>query len=187
MKEIKFIGRGGQGGKSAAAILAEAALDKGKHIQSFPEFGAERQGAPVFAYTRIADEEIRIHSGVTNPDVVVVLDPTLLGSISITDGLSEEEGALIVNTPKSPAEIREITGFNGAIYTVDATKISVELFGKNIPNSPMLGAVEKVASLVSLDTLKEKVEEKFINKIGEEGTRKNLESIERAFNEVRTE
>lgn len=187
MKEIKFIGRGGQGGKSAAAILAEAALEKGKHIQSFPEFGAERQGAPVFAYTRIDDKEIRIHSGVTNPNAVVVLDPTLIGSISVADGLSEKEGVMVVNTPKSPDEIRGIIGFNGAIYTVDATKISVELFGKNIPNTPMLGAVEKAVSLVSLDTLKKKVKNKFIRKIGEEGTRKNLEAIERAFNEVRKE
>ncbi len=186
MIEIKFVGRGGQGGKSAAAILAEAALDKGKNIQSFPEFGAERQGAPVFAYTRIDDKEIRIHSGVTNPDFVVVLDPTLIGSIPITNGLSDK-GILVVNTPKNPDAIREIVRFEGDIYTVDATKISVELFGRNIPNTPMLGAVEKVASLVGLDSLKEKIREKFERKIGEEGVNRNLEAIERAFNEVRKE
>ncbi len=186
MIEIKFVGRGGQGGKSAAAILAEAALDKGKNIQSFPEFGAERQGAPVFAYTRIDDKEIRIHSGVTNPDFVVVLDPTLIGSIPVANGLSVE-GALIVNTPKNPSEIKAITGFGGDVYTVDATKISVELFGRNIPNTPMLGAVEKAAGLVTVESLKEKIKEKFQRKIGEEGVKRNLEAIERAFNEVRKE
>lgn len=183
MFEIKFIGRGGQGGKSAAAILAEAALDKGKHIQSFPEYGAERQGAPVFAYTRIDDTEIRIHSGVTNPDCVVVLDPTLLGSIPITQGMNQD-GILIVNTPKTVEEIKKITEFNGKIYTVDATKISVELFGKNIPNTPMLGAIEKATSLVTIEVLKEKIKEKFERKIGKEAVNKNLEAIEQAYNEV---
>ena len=183
MKEIKFVGRGGQGGKSAAAILAEAALEKGKYIQSFPEYGAERQGAPVFAYTRIDESEIRIHSGVTNPDVVVVLDPTLLDSVAITQGM-DENGVVIVNTPKTVNEIKEMLGFEGKIHTVDATKISVDLFGKNIPNTPMLGAIEKVTELVSLEVLKEKIREKFERKLGEEGVKKNLEAIERAYNEV---
>lgn len=182
MFEIKFVGRGGQGGKSAAQLLAEAAMEKGKHIQSFPEYGAERQGAPVFAYTRIDDKEIRIHSGVTNPDVVVVLDPTLLDSIPVTQGL-DENGVVIVNTSKSADEIKKIISFDN-VYVIDATKISVELFGKNIPNTPMLGAVASVTDLVSLDVLKEKIRHKFERKLGEEGVKKNLEAIERAYNEV---
>lgn len=184
MIELKFVGRGGQGGKSAAAILAEAALDKGKYIQSFPEYGAERQGAPVYAYTRIDESEIRIHSGVTNPDFVVVIDPTLLTALPVTDGMGDD-GVLIVNTPHTPEEVREMVDFKvGKVFTVDATKISLDLFGKNIPNTPMLGAVEKAADLVGIESLKEKVKHKFLRKIGEEGVQKNLDALDRAFNEV---
>lgn len=185
MIEIKFIGRGGQGGKSAAAILAEAALDKGKHIQSFPEYGAERQGAPVFAYTRIDDKEIRIHYGIKTPNIVVVIDPTLLDQLPITEGMPKD-GLLVVNTPHTPDEVRKITGFGtGKVFTVDASKISIDLFGRNIPNTPMLGAVEKAAELVSLDALKEKIRHKFLRKIGEEAVKKNIEALDRAFNEVK--
>ncbi|MGM5482067.1 MAG: 2-oxoacid:acceptor oxidoreductase family protein [Nanobdellota archaeon] len=183
MFEIKFIGRGGQGGKSAAAILAEAALEKGKFIQSFPEYGAERQGAPVFAYTRIDEKEIRTHSGVTNPDLVVVLDPTLVGAIPVTEGM-DEKGMVIVNTSKSPDDINKILDYSGKVYTVDATKISVDLFGRNIPNTPMLGAIEKKSGLVTLNVLKDKIKEKFERKIGSEGVKKNIQAIDRAYKEV---
>jgi pyruvate ferredoxin oxidoreductase gamma subunit len=183
MIEIKVIGRGGQGGKSAAAIIAEAALEQGKFIQSFPEFGAERQGAPVFAYTRISDKEIRIHYGIKKPNIVAVLDPTLLDAIPVTDGM-DEKGIIIVNTPLSPKEIKDKLKFNGAVYTIDATKISIELFGKNIPNTPMLGAIEKASNLIGLDSLKDKIKTKFLRKIGEDATNKNILAIERAYNEV---
>ncbi|MFP4403427.1 MAG: 2-oxoacid:acceptor oxidoreductase family protein [Nanoarchaeota archaeon] len=184
MIEIKIIGRGGQGGKSAAAIIAEAALKKDKFIQSFPEFGAERQGAPVFAYTRISDKEIKIHYSIKNPNIVAVLDPTLLDSIPIVDGI-KENGILIVNTTLKPKDIRDKLGYKtGKVFTIDATKISVELFGRNIPNSPMLGAIEKACNLVGIDVLNEKIREKFERKIGVDITNKNIEAIKRAFDEV---
>lgn len=184
MKEIKIIGRGGQGGKSAAAILADAALDRGDFIQSFPEYGAERQGAPVFAYTRIDQKEIRIHSGVTNPNLVAVLDPTLL-SLPITEGLSDE-GIVVVNTTMSPQDIRrKINWFKGKVFTVDATQISIDCFGRNIPNTPMLGAIEKAGNLVTIDTLKKKISDKFLRKLGQEEVNKNLKAIQRAFDEVK--
>ncbi|MBN2457861.1 2-oxoacid:acceptor oxidoreductase family protein [Candidatus Woesearchaeota archaeon] len=185
MKEIKFIGRGGQGGKSAAAILADAALEKGDFIQSFPEYGAERQGAPVYAYTRIDQKEIRIHSGITNPQIVAVLDSTLLTALPVTEGMPDD-GILIVNTVEDPKQVRSRINFHsGRVFTVDATGISIDAFGKNIPNTPMLGAVEKATGLVTLDVLKKKISDKFIRKIGQEGVDKNLNAIQRAYDEVK--
>ncbi len=184
MIEIKFVGRGGQGGKSAAAILAEAALESGSYIQSFPEYGAERQGAPVNAYTRIDDKPIRIHYGIKTPDIVVVLDPTLLTSLPVTEGM-KDDGTLVVNTSMSPAEVRDLLNFRtGKVMTVDATKISLELFGRNIPNTPILGAMQKIPGLVSVDIMKARLEHKFLRKIGKDATLKNLDAVDRAFDEV---
>ncbi|MBU0979853.1 MAG: 2-oxoacid:acceptor oxidoreductase family protein [Nanoarchaeota archaeon] len=185
MKEVTIIGRGGQGGKSAAAILAEAALENGHYIQSFSEYGAERQGAPVYAFCRIDEKPIRIHSSVTNPDVVAVIDPTLTAALPVTKGLSDE-GILIVNTLETPQQIRDKLNFTkGKVFTVDATGISIDCFGRNIPNSPMLGAIEKAASLVTLEVLKNKISDKFLHKLGQEVVDKNVQAIERAFNEVK--
>ncbi|MEM2568110.1 MAG: 2-oxoacid:acceptor oxidoreductase family protein, partial [Candidatus Bathyarchaeia archaeon] len=95
--EVRWHGRGGQGAWTASELLARAAVYEGKYIQSFPEFGPERMGAPVSAFTRISTEPIRIHCAVYNPDVVVVLDPTLLKAVPVTDGMSEN-GRLIINS-----------------------------------------------------------------------------------------
>lgn len=179
------MGRGGQGGKSAAAIIADAALEKGYFVQSFPEYGAERQGAPVYAYTRIDEKEIRIHSGVTNPDIVIVIDQTLLKTINVTDGMPNN-GILIVNTNLSPEEIREKINYrNGRVLTVDATQISKDCFGVNIPNTPVLGSIEKATNLFSLELLKNNMRNKFLRKIGEQGVQKNITAIERAYNETK--
>jgi pyruvate ferredoxin oxidoreductase gamma subunit len=183
MKEIKIIGRGGQGAKSASVILAEAALEKGYYIQAFPEYGAERMGAPVYAYTRIDEKEIRIHTGITTPDVVVVIDQTLL-NLPVTDGL-KDSGILIINTPHTPAEVRKKLNFNkGQVFTVDASQISRECFGAHIPNTPMIGAIEKATHLFGIDSLKQNLREKFLRKIGEQGVQKNIMALERAYNEV---
>lgn len=185
MKEIIIIGRGGQGGKSAAAILAEAALEKGNHIQSFSEYGAERQGAPVYSYCRIDDKEIRIHSGVTHPDIVAVIDPSLITQLPISEGMPDD-GILVLNTPYSPQEIRNKTNIrNCRVFTVNATQISIDCFGKAIPNTPMLGAIERAAKLVTLDELKKMITDKFLRKIGEEAVKKNITAIERAYSEVK--
>ena len=184
MKEITIIGRGGQGGKSAAAILAEAALEMGHHIQSFAEYGAERQGAPVYSYCRIDDTQIRIHSGVTNPDIVAVIDPTLITQLHITDGMPDS-GILVLNTPFSPQDIRKKLNLQKyKVFTVNATQISIDCFGKAIPNTPMLGAIEKASGLVTLDELKKKITDKFLRKIGEQAVKQNITAIERAYNEV---
>lgn len=182
--EIRWHGRGGQGAKTAAEFLAEAALDSGKYIQAFPEYGPERAGAPIHAYTRISEKVINIHSGVTNPEVVVVIDPTLLTS-EVLEGLSEN-GILIVNSPESPSEIRKRLGYKGGkVASVDATRIALETVKLPMPNTPMLGALIKVMPVVSLEALEEKIKDKFLKKIGEEKTKANIEAMKRAYGEVK--
>ena len=185
MIEVIWHGRGGQGAKTASQFLGEAALDTGKYIQAFPEYGPERAGAPMRAYTRISEEPIHIHSSVTNPEIVVVMDPTLIGAIDVIEGLGDN-GILLVNTDKSPEEIRKVVNFTkGKVGTVDATKIALETLKLPMPNMPMLGALLKVNSLVSIDQLSERVKAKFLKKIGEEKTNANLEGIRKAYNEVK--
>jgi len=185
MIEIRWHGRGGQGAKTAAQFLAEAALELGKNIQAFPEYGPERAGAPIRSYTRIDDTPINIHSPVTNPQAVVVIDPTLLESIDVTEGL-KEDGALLVNSIEDPKVIRDKLKFNkGKVATVDATKISLDTLGIPMPNTPMLGAFLKVEPIVSMDALIEQVKHKFLKKIGEEKTNANIEGIKRAYEEVK--
>ena len=184
LTEIRWHGRGGQGAKTAAQFLAEAALDSGKFIQAFPEYGPERAGAPMRAYTRISDKAINIHSGVTNPEAVVVIDPTLVTS-EVLEGLPED-GILVVNSSESPSEIRRKLGYRGGkLAAVDATKIALETVKIPMPNTPMLGAFLKVMPVVSLEALEEKIKDKFLKKIGEEKTNANLEAIKRAYDEVK--
>lgn len=186
LTEIRWHGRGGQGAKTAAQFLAEAALDLGKFIQAFPEYGPERAGAPIRAYTRISNKAINIHSGVTNPEVVVVIDSTLL-TPHVLEGLPDD-GILVVNSPESPSEIRKRLGYKGGkVASVDATKISLETLKILMPNTPMLGALLKVLPIVPLEALGEKIKGKFLKKIGEEKTNANLEAVKRAYNEVKVE
>jgi pyruvate ferredoxin oxidoreductase gamma subunit len=183
--EIRWHGRGGQGAKTAAQFLAEAALGLGKSIQAFPEYGPERAGAPIRAYTRISDREIRLHSPVTHPDIVVVIDPTLLDTIDVTEGLGDE-GVLLVNTEESAESIRKKTGYKkGKVVTCDATEISLETLGVPMPNTPMLGALLKVRPVVPMKALEEEVTRKFLKKIGAEKTEANIKSIKRAFEEAK--
>ncbi|MBN3039402.1 MAG: 2-oxoacid:acceptor oxidoreductase family protein [Candidatus Omnitrophica bacterium] len=182
--EVRWHGRGGQGAKTAAQFLAEAALETGKNIQAFPEYGPERAGAPIRTYTRISEKPINLHCGVANPEYVVVIDPTLV-TPAVVEGLTDK-GVLIVNTKESPDEIRKKTGFKaGKIATVDATQISLDTLGRPMPNMPMLGALVKVVPLVDLDVLSERVKGKFLKKIGEEKTNANIQGIKRAYEEVK--
>ncbi len=183
---IRFHGRGGQGAKTASALLAEAALHKGKHIQSFPEYGAERMGAPVKAFTRISDDPIRIHYAVKRPDLVVVVDYSLVSKIDVIDGL-DDNGKLIVNTPDAPEKVKEKTGFKGKIYTIDASKIAVEEYKKNVPNTPLLGAIVKATGIVELDDLKHELELKMKSKLGDDIFERNLKALERAYDELNTD
>lgn len=146
--EIRWHGRGGQGAKTAALLLADVCFKTGANVQGFPEYGPERMGAPITAFNRISKEEIRVHSNIYTPDLVVVVDETLLSSVDVTAGL-KEDGAIIINTPKSVDEIKPLLkGYKGDVYTVDARTISVNALGKYFPNSPMLAAAVAVSEVM---------------------------------------
>ncbi|NLG86184.1 MAG: pyruvate synthase, partial [Firmicutes bacterium] len=144
MLEIRWHGRGGQGAKTAAQLLAEAAAAVGKFIQGFPEYGPERMGAPVQAFTRISDQPIELHCHVTEPSIVVVLDPTLLRRGDITSGMPED-GIILINTDHSPSDIKRALKIQSQqVYTVNASRIAAETIGRPIPNTPLLGALVRV-------------------------------------------
>lgn len=189
LTEIRWHGRGGQGAKTAALLFGEAALGEGKYIQAFPEYGPERTGAPVQSFDRISDEPITAHCQVTSPQVVVVLDPTLIGKVDVTMGLPDD-GVIIINTGLAPAELRKELKLEGRkLFTIDASTISQETVGGNFPNTPMLGALIRATGLLNFDTMladtKKKMEKKFRNKPGV--AEKNVEAIQRAYNEVKSE
>jgi pyruvate ferredoxin oxidoreductase gamma subunit len=184
MIEIRIHGRGGQGAKSAAQLVVEAALDQGKQVQAFPEYGPERTGAPMKTYARISDKPIATYEPVLEPDIVLVIDPTLIGQVDVCSGMTAK-GILIVNTAESPADIKKKTGLRGKVYTVDATGISIKLLGRNIPNTPMLGAMIKVAGVIDMKYLARKVEGMFLRKIGAEKTQANIDAIKKAYEEVK--
>jgi len=187
--EIRWHGRGGQGAKTAALLFADAALQEGKYVQAFPEYGPERMGAPVQSYNRLSDKPITIHCGVKQPQVVVVLDATLVDTVNVTDGL-REDGILLVNTNRTPHQMREKMGLQGRkIFTVDASTISRETIGREIPNTPMLGALIKATNLINYERMlkdtRKKLEKKFASK--PEVIDGNIKSIERAYQEVKGE
>ena len=162
--EIRWHGRGGQGAKTAALLLADVAFKTGQYVQGFPEYGPERMGAPITAYNRISKEVIRVHSNIYTPDLVVVVDETLLHSVNVTAGL-KEEGAIIVNTPQSADEIRPLlNGYQGKVFTIDARRISVEALGKNFPNSPMLAAAVAVSGVMSQEEFLKEMQESYQHK-----------------------
>ena len=175
MIEVRFHGRGGQGVVTSANLLAIAAFKEGKYCQAFPFFGTERRGAPVVAFCRIDDKFIRTREQVYEPDYVVVLDPTLLKVIDVTEGL-KEDGMLIMNTNK---EVKLNT--KAKIKRVDATKIALEVIGKPFVNAPMIGALIGATHLVKLNSLMEAIKERF----PEEIAKKNIEAVKRAYEEVK--
>jgi pyruvate ferredoxin oxidoreductase gamma subunit len=179
MIESRWHGRGGQGAVTSVEMLALAAIEEGKYAQGFPAFGPERRGAPVMAFNRISDTPIKIRSGIYHPDVVVVLDPSLVNLVPVTDGL-KPEGVLIVNTSKPAKEIRSILNYRGTLYTVDATRIAREELGVPITNTTMLGAVLKVTGVLRLDALKNPLAHRFGKLAG-----RNMAALKRAYSEVR--
>src|SRR4030042_5439029 len=135
MVEFRWHGRGGQGAWTASELLARTALDEGKYIQSFPEFGPERMGAPVTAFTRISTEPIRLHCAIYEPDVVIVLDNTLLKTVPVTSGLNQDEDVLIINSSEDPSVLKEnLRVTKGKVWTVQATEIAIRILGAPITN-----------------------------------------------------
>jgi len=162
--EIRWHGRGGQGAKTAALLLADVAFKTGKYVQGFPEYGPERMGAPITAYNRISADPITVHSNIYDPDFVAVVDDSLLESIDVTHGL-KTDGAIIVNTQKPKAEIESmLKGYTGKLYTIDAKDISVKALGKNYPNSPMLAAVVAVTGVMEQETFLNEMQASFQHK-----------------------
>lgn len=185
MIEIRWHGRGGQGVVTAGKLLAETAMNAGYYFQAFPDFGPERMGAPVRSFTRLSSQPIHIHSQIENPDVVLVLDPTLLGTVPVTEGL-KEDGILIVNTSMSPEEVRRMTGFHtGKVCTVDASHIAIEEMGREITNTPMLGAFARATGLFDLDALEKQVREWFGEKVSPSVVEANVRVLRRAAQELR--
>lgn len=179
MIEVRWHGRGGQGAVTSVELLALTAIGEGKYAQGFPSFGPERRGAPVAAFNRIDDHHIKVRSQIYNPDVVVVLDESLIGMVNVADGL-KPEGVLIVNTAKTAKEIAEITKFKGKIATVDGSSIAWKELGVPITNTTMLGALIKCTNAVKLESVKEPVDHRF-GRIAN----KNMAAMKRAYDEVK--
>ncbi len=185
--EIRWHGRGGQGVKTAAMLFAETAIEEGKYGQGFPEYGPERMGAPTKGYTRISSQPILLHSAVSVPDIIIVLDPTLLEDAEILDG-TPDDGILIINTNKAPAQIREEMNLVGRkIFTVNGTQIALDTLGKAIPNTVMLGALIKVSNVFDLATMEKNIVKKFTKKYNERIADMNVQAIRRAYEEVQGE
>ncbi|MFA7575338.1 MAG: 2-oxoacid:acceptor oxidoreductase family protein, partial [Arcobacteraceae bacterium] len=177
----------GQGAVTACKLLATSALAEDKFIQAFPEYGPERMGAPIQSFTRISDTPINIHCHVTNPDMVAVLDPTLIGPVDITEGLTED-GIIVVNTSESPGEIRKKLNLKGKkVFTVDASKIALEELGRPMPNTPMIGALVKATGLLKLDNVINDIKKKFAGKFSQKIIDGNVNAINRAYQEVKSE
>lgn len=177
MIEIRWHGRGGQGGVTSAELLAKAAYYDGfKGVQAFPYFGAERRGAPVKAFTRISDKEINVRSQIYEPDIVAVLDPSIIDLIDVTEGL-KENGKIIINIDKPPNEL----DINGHVFTYDGTGIALKygllVAGLPVVNTTMLGAFAKATSLVKLETVQKVIREKWTGKVGD----RNAEGAKEAY------
>ena len=187
LTEIRWHGRGGQGAKTAALLLADVAFQTGKYVQGFPEYGPERMGAPITAYNRISDTKIRVHSNIYDPQYVVVVDESLLESIDVTAGL-KKDGAILINTEKTKEEILpHLRGYEGKVYIIDAKKVSIAAMGNYYPNTPMLAAIVKVAGIMEeerfLSEMAASFEHKFAGK--PEVIEGNMKALKMAFQEVR--
>ncbi len=176
--EVRWHGRGGMGAVTSAELVARAAISEGKYAQSFPSFGPERRGAPVLAFVRISDQFIRIRTAIHEPDVVAVLDPGLLHTVDVTSGL-KKDGIIIVNSRKSPAEVKTDFGYKWSVATVNATRIAAETIGMPITNTAMIGALLKITEAVRADSVIEQLNERF-------GARAkgNIEAMSRAYRET---
>ena len=187
MIEIRWHGRGGQGAKTASLLLADAAFNTGKYIQGFPEYGPERMGAPITAYNRISDTPIRIHSNIYAPDYVVVVDDSLIGAVDVTSGL-KDNGAIVINTNEDIDSLRKkLNGFSGKIYTIDASKISLECLKANFPNTAMLAAVVNITKIMSKEELVDNMKDAFSHKFAKkpEVIEPNMEALLKGYDEIK--
>ncbi len=180
--EVRWHGRGGQGTVTGAKTLGEAVQGTGKFITAFPEYGPERRGAPLRAFNRFADQKIRIHTPVKNPDVVIIVDPTLIGNPDLVEGIKNET-VFIVNTEKKAADIKTSLNIEQQkLYTVPGNRISYDLFNKEIPNSAMIGAFARACGdVISVEKLISEIESIFKKLLGEKLAEKNIEAVRQGF------
>ena len=186
LTEIRWHGRGGQGAKTAALLLADVAFQSGKFVQGFPEYGPERMGAPITAYDRISDTQIRVHSNIYEPDFVAVVDDTLLHTVDVTAGL-KKEGAILINTEKSAEEILPLlNGYDGKVFLINAYHFCMETLGKYFPNTPMLAAMVKVSKVMDTDVFLKEMETSLQHKFARkpEVLEGNMKALKLALGEV---
>ena len=182
--EIRWHARGGQGAVTAAKMVAEVALSQDKYFQAFPEYGPERSGAPIVAFTRLSDEPIQIYSAIEHPDYVLVLDPTLLDVVDVTAGTGDS-AVVIVNSEEEAATLEARPEMaDKKVYTVPATKIALETIRRAIPNTPLIGALARVSGLFPLEGVMDEVKMSLSKKFGEEVVNANLEAVRRGYEEV---
>jgi len=184
LKEIRWHGRGGQGAKTAATLMGEVAIAEGKYGQGFPEYGPERMGAPMRGFTRISDVPINQHCAVEHPDIVVVLDHTLLDTVDVCENV-KEGAAVIVNTNLDGKTVMgKLSRKDVELYLVNATQIALDEIGRPIPNTPMMGALVKATGVLNLETVKEDISKKFGKKFSQRVIEGNLKAVQRAYEEV---
>lgn len=183
--EIRWHARAGQGAVTAAKLVADTALLQGRYIQAMPEYGPERTGAPLKAFTRVCDEPIEVHNNIVNPGIVVVLDETLLPIIDVTEGL-KADGVIILNSRMSVEDARKLLKVPDSVTVavVDASEIALATIKRDIPNTPIVGALSKVTGVVPVDQVKEKLVSTFGKKFSQQIIDANLESVTRAYEEV---
>ena len=184
--EIRWHGRAGQGVVTAGELLAETAMEEGKYFQAFPDYGPERMGAPVKSYTRISDQPVEMHCQILEPDVVVVVNPNLIGIVDLVEGL-RDGGHVLINTPDSPDEIRkklQLVGRPVKVWTVDATRIGMETLGRDIPSTIMLGLVVRATGLIQMDSLTRRVKQKLGKKLRSHIVQANIKGLNLAYEQA---
>ena len=187
LTEIRWHGRGGQGAGTAAKMVAELALGQHKYFQAFPEYGPERSGAPIVAFTRVSDEPIQVYAGIEHPQIVVVLDPSLLSIVDVTKG-APDDAIVLVNSEMSPTELRKHYGLEGfRYYTIAATRIAVETIRRPIPNTPMVGALTRITGLFPIENVVNFLREDFGKKFPPKVVEGNISAITRSYEEVQGE
>jgi pyruvate ferredoxin oxidoreductase gamma subunit len=181
MIEVRIHGRGGQGAVTSAELLAQTAIEEGKYAQAFPSFGPERRGAPVTAFLRVDEQPIRLREKVYSPDVVVVLDPTVMNITKVDDGL-KDNGILVLNTNRNVEDLKKEYGFKNRVAAVDASHIALEVLGLPITNTVMLGALVKATGIVKPESIQGPLAHRF-GPIAP----KNQKAYDRAFAETNVE
>ena len=187
LTEIRWHGRGGQGAVTAAKMVAEVALGQGRYFQAFPEYGPERSGAPIVAFARISDEPIQLFCGVEHPQIVAVLDPSLISIVDVAGG-APDDAVVLVNTDMKPAQLRKKYKIEGRrLFTVAATKIATETIGRAIPNTPMVGALVRITGMFPLESVVEFMRAEFGKKFPPRVVEGNIAALTRSYEEVESE